>query len=58
MALTNSIHRWQVNVVCVEILQEGSVHQVGELVNFNRVLVYFIQQGTEMLTPGEGEEDG
>lgn len=26
--LTNSILWWQVNSVCVEVLQEGSVHQV------------------------------
>lgn len=26
--LTNSILWWQVNSVCVEVLQKGSVHQV------------------------------
>ena len=51
--LTNSILWWQVNSVCVEVLQEGSVHQVWELVNFNVVLVRFIQQCPKMLTPGE-----
>lgn len=26
--LTNSVLWWQINSVCVEILQKGSVHQV------------------------------
>lgn len=51
--LTNSILWWQVNSVCVEVLQKGSVHQVRELVNFYGVLIGFIQQRTKMLTPGE-----
>lgn len=49
---TNSVLWWQVYSVSVEILQEGSVHQVWELMNFYGVLVCFIQQCTEVLTPG------
>lgn len=51
--LTNSVLWWQVYSVSVEILQEGSVHQVWELMNFYSILVRFIQQCSEMLTPIE-----
>lgn len=51
LSLTNSILWWQVDGVCVEVLQKGSVHQVGELVDFYGVLVSFIQQCTKVLTP-------
>lgn len=50
-ALTNGVLWWQVNSVCVEILQESSVHQVRELIDFDGVLVHFIQERAEMLTP-------
>ena len=55
--LTNSILWWQVDSVCVEVLQKGSVHQVWELMDFHGVLVCFIQQCTEMLTPTAGRKD-
>lgn len=50
--LTNSVLWWQVDSVGVEILQEGSVHQVWKLVHFYAVFIRFIQQRTEMLTSG------
>lgn len=37
--LTNSILRWQVNGVCVEELQEGFVDGVGELPDFDYLLL-------------------
>lgn len=54
--LTNSVLWWQVNSVCVEILEKGSVHQVRELVDLYGVLIAFIQQRTEMLTSGQRRE--
>lgn len=49
--LTNGVLWWQVNSVRVEILQESSVHQVRELMDLDGVLVHFIQQRAEVLTP-------
>lgn len=49
-ALTNGVLWWQVNCVRVEILQEGSVHQVRELMDLDGVLVHFVEQRAEMLT--------
>lgn len=50
-ALTNGVLWWQVDRVCVEILQECSVHQIRELMDLDGVLVHFVQQRAEMLTP-------
>lgn len=56
-ALTNGVLWWQVNSVRVEILQERSVHQVRELMDLDGVLIHFIQQCAEMLTPGQQTSD-
>ena len=57
VSLTNSIFRGQLHVVRVEELQEGAVHRVGELVDFNhllRVLVPMgLKHGSEVFTPAE-----
>lgn len=55
--LTYGIFWWQVDGVCVQVLQKGAIHKVGELVDLDGVLVCLVQQVTEMLTP-EGRRAG
>ena len=57
-ALTDGVFGGQVDGVCVQVLQEGAVHQVGELVNLDGRLIGVVQQGTEMLAPGRGARAG
>lgn len=42
IGFTNGIFGWQVNSVGVEVLQEGSVHHVGELMDFDGFLISLV----------------
>lgn len=49
--LTYSVLWWQVNGVCVQVLQESAIHQKGELLDLDGVPIPLVQQFPEMFTP-------
>ena len=55
MAGTYSVLRWQIHCVCVEVLEKGTVHGVGELVYFYHLLHVLIpvrlEHGSKVLAP-------
>lgn len=57
---TYSIFRWQVNSVCVEVLEEGTIHWVRKLVyfyHFFHVLIPVrLEHGSKVLTPKTGQQ--
>lgn len=52
---TYGILRWQINCVCVEVLEKGTVHGVRKLVYLYHLLHVLIpiglEHGPEVLTP-------
>lgn len=48
---TYSIFRREVDGISIQILQEGAVYQIGELMYLYGLFIGLVQQCSEMLTP-------
>lgn len=48
---TNSVLRWEVDGISIQVFQECAIHQIRELMNLYGLFIGLVQQCSEMLTP-------